>query len=166
MTSSPTPRVTLTSPLTSALVSPKLDMCVSRILVLLLISSQMSSIVTETSFEISAPVSTAYVQAKTGTSLSLQLSWKLNYGKYTKDDFAYTLQHKWKKVMGGEGMNTVSQEYPTECVPESKFGPVQCGTKNFAGRIHMYITTYHEAGNCAGWCLRLRLSGPTGQLSR
>merc|ERR1712142_1369669 len=112
-----------------------------------------SSEETSTSFSITAPETLKHVVANEDPSqgVKLQLTWKLDFGRFTKDDFVYTLNHQYVRVGGGErmGMNHISQEYPTECQPTSKFGPVQCGLRNsqFANRIIMYMSTItaHES---------------------
>ena len=75
--------------------------------------------------------------------------WRLNFGDFTKKDFVYTLNHKYVRVNGGEGMSHISNEYPTECQPDVDWGPAQCGMakSHFAGRVVMYISTLREAGN-------------------
>jgi len=80
--------------------------------------------------------------------VNLSLKWRLDYGQFTKDDFVYTLNHKYARVNGGEGMNHISGEYPTECQPATDWGPAQCGMakSHFANRVIMYTTTLTEAG--------------------
>jgi len=87
-------------------------------------------------------------QPTASVGAKLTLMWRLNYGEFTKDDYVYTLNHYYVRVNGGEGMNHISVEYPTECKPAVDWGPSQCGMakSHFAGRVLMFITTYTEAG--------------------
>lgn len=87
-------------------------------------------------------------QSPASVGVNLSLKWRLNYGQFTKDDFVYTLNHKYARINGGEGMNHISGEYPTECRPATDWGPAQCGMakSHFANRVIMYTTTLTEAG--------------------
>jgi len=102
------------------------------------------------SFSISAPRPKEFVQEQPTPhhGVKLKLMWRLNFGDFTKKDFVYTLNHKYVRVNGGEGMSHISNEYPTECQPDVDWGPAQCGMakSHFAGRVVMYISTLREAG--------------------
>jgi len=115
--------------------------------ILLLCLSSSSSSSSEVSFSIIPPKPQVFVYSK-AVNKDLKLTWKLNYGNFTKDDFVYTLNHKYARVNGGEGMNMVSKEYPTECPPAGgdAFGYSECGAGRFKGRMYLYITTLPTVG--------------------
>lgn len=104
----------------------------------------------EYSFELAAQKPIVFVQEADPPNMgnNLKLIWKLNYGQFTKNDFVYTLNHKYARVNGGEGFNHITREYPGECKPTTDWGPAECGDKkrHFANRVIIYITTMTEAG--------------------
>ena len=118
----------------------------SYLLLLFLLHSASSWIIvnnksTQPSFSITAVDSQKFVKADTENGDTLKLAWRLDYGNFTKHDFVYTLQHIYPRVGGGQGMNHVSQEYPSECKPKIEFGRAECGmrTSHFPDRIVMYV---------------------------